>query len=323
MSEARHVPVLMQEVLRTLEPQRFLGRPSLWLDGTLGLGGHARALLQCAGDQAHLLGTDKDTEALGLAAKELHSSGARVHLAHKSFSDVTDTDLAALLPALGPEARPGFDGILLDLGVSSLQLDSAERGFSFLREGPLDMRMDSSAEPSAAGWLAAANEEDLARILVEYGEERHARRMARAVMAARDEGRLRTTHELAQVAEKVLGRPPKGHTHPATRLFQALRLAVNEELQALESGLASLTRLLAPGGRMAVISFHSLEDRLVKDYFRRESTDCICPPGLPECRCGHRAWMRVLTPKPLTAGPQETDENPRSRSAKLRAALRM
>jgi 16S rRNA (cytosine1402-N4)-methyltransferase len=323
MNEARHVPVLLEEVLRVLEPQRCVGRPSLWLDGTLGMGGHARALLEGAGEAAHLMGTDRDGEALVLARQALHGFGTRVHLMHKSFADLVDGDLAALLPLLGGEARAGFDGILLDLGVSSMQLDTPERGFSFLREGPLDMRMDPSLEPSAAGWLAAAEEEDLARILKDYGEERHARRMARAVMAARDEGRLRTTHELAQVAEKVLGRPPRGQIHPATRLFQALRLAVNDELQALEAGLPGLAKLLAPEGRMAVISFHSLEDRLVKDYFRRESTDCICPPGLPECRCGHKAWLKVLTPKPLTAGPRETGENPRSRSAKLRAAQRM
>jgi 16S rRNA (cytosine1402-N4)-methyltransferase len=185
------------------------------------------------------------------------------------------------------------------------------------------MRMDPSLDSSAADWLAAAQEEDLARILTEYGEERHARRMAKAVMAARDAGKLGTTHELAQVAEKVLGRPPRGQIHPATRLFQALRIAVNAELDALDQGLPRLSAMLAPGGRMAVISFHSLEDRRVKDYFRRESTDCICPPGLPECRCGHKAWLKVLTPKPLTAGWEETEANPRSRSAKLRAAERL
>jgi len=322
MNEARHVPVLLEEVLRVLEPRRCVGRPSLWLDGTLGMGGHAGALLEAAGEQAHLLGMDRDPEALELARQALRGFGTRVHLMHKSFADLVDEDLAGLPGPVGG-APAGFDGILLDLGVSSFQLDTPERGFSFMREGPLDMRMDPSLEPSAAGWLAAAGEEDLARILKDYGEERHARRMARAVMAARDEGKLGTTRDLAQVAEKVLGRPPQGRIHPATRLFQALRLAVNDELRALETGLPALAKLLAPQGRMAVISFHSLEDRLVKDFFRRESTDCVCPPGLPECRCGHRAWLKVLTPKPLTAGPRETGENPRSRSAKLRAASRM
>jgi len=323
MNEARHVPVLLEEVLRVLDARRRAGRPSLWLDGTLGMGGHAGALLEAAGEEAHLLGMDRDPEALVLARQALDRFGTRVHLMHKSFTDLVDGDLAGLPYPSAGGAPAGFDGILLDLGVSSFQLDTPERGFSFMREGPLDMRMDPTLEPSAASWLAAAGEEDLERILKDYGEERHARRMARAVMAARDEGRLSTTRDLAQVAEKVLGRPPRGAIHPATRLFQALRLAVNDELRALESGLPALAKLLAPEGRMAVISFHSLEDRLVKDYFRRESTDCVCPPGLPECRCGHRAWLRVLTPKPLTAGPRESGENPRSRSAKLRAASRI
>jgi len=323
MNEARHVPVLVKETLGLLEPGRFRGRPSLWLDGTLGLAGHARAVLEAAGERALLMGTDRDTEALALAGQALHGFGTRVRLVHKSYSDVVDTDLAAMVALGGEGVRAGFDGILLDLGVSSLQLDTASRGFSFMHEGPLDMRMDPTLDQSAADWLAAAGEEDLVRILNEYGEERHARRMARAVMAARDEGRLGTTRDLARVAEKVLGRPPRGQVHPATRLFQALRLAVNAELEALEAGLPSLARLLAPGGRMAVISFHSLEDRLVKDFFRRESTDCICPPGLPECRCGHKAWLRALTHKPLGAASEETDSNPRSRSAKLRAAERL
>ncbi|HTA17400.1 MAG TPA: 16S rRNA (cytosine(1402)-N(4))-methyltransferase RsmH, partial [bacterium] len=175
MNEARHVPVLLEEVLRVLEPRRCVGRPSLWLDGTLGMGGHAGALLEAAGEQAHLLGMDRDPEALELARQALRGFGTRVHLMHKSFADLVDGDLAGLpRPAEGAPIR--FDGILLDLGVSSFQLDTPERGFSFMREGPLDMRMDPTLEPSAASWLAAAGEEDLARILVDYGEERHARR---------------------------------------------------------------------------------------------------------------------------------------------------
>jgi len=321
MSEARHVPVLMNEVLRTLEPQRCMGRSSFWLDGTLGLAGHAKALLENAGPTAFLVGTDRDPEALGLAGQALNEYATRVHLVHKSFADLVDTDLADAPSAGG--VFPGFDGILLDLGVSSLQLDTSERGFSFMREGPLDMRMDPSSGLSAQDWLAEAREEELIRVLRDYGEERQARRMAKAVLAARDEGRLKTTRDLAQVAEKVLGRPPRSQIHPATRLFQALRLAVNEELQAVERGLPVLAKFLAPGGRIAVISFHSLEDRLVKDYFRRESRDCVCPPGLPECRCGHRASLELLTSKPLIAAGEEIDLNPRSRSAKLRAARRL
>lgn len=316
MNQDRHVPVLMADVLRVLEPQRFRGRPSLWLDGTLGMAGHARAILEAAGDGARLVGTDRDPQALDLAAQALDGLGTRVRLLHRSFAGLVDADLEAFTGGLG------FDGILLDLGVSSLQLDSAERGFSFLREGPLDMRMDSVGA-SAADWLAKAGADELESVLRDYGEERQARRMARAVLTARDRGSLKTTRDLAAVAERVLGRPRPGQSHPATRLFQALRLAVNGELEALELALPVLQARLARGGRLAVISFHSLEDRRVKEHFRREARGCICPPGLPECRCGHQPSLRLLTPKPLEAGEAETAVNPRSRSAKLRCAERL
>lgn len=317
MTQPRHVPVLMKEVLRTLEPERLGGRPSLWLDGTLGLAGHSRALLEAAGERARLLGTDRDPEALALAGQALEGFGTRVRLVRKSFAELVDADLKAL----DPDA-PGFDGILLDLGVSSLQLDSPQRGFSFMREGPLDMRMGPDTA-SAGEWLAGASAGDLEAVLRDYGEERQAKRLARAVLELRDAGGLKGTRDLAAVAERVLGRSRPGQAHPATRLFQALRLAVNGELEALDAALPRLAGLLAPGGRMAVISFHSLEDRRVKEFFRRESRDCVCPPGLPECRCGHRASLRQLTGKPLEADAEECSANPRSRSAKLRAVERI
>ena len=313
MNKARHVPVLMGKVLAALEPQRFAGRPSLWLDGTLGLAGHAKAILEAAGGQSRLLGTDRDEQALGLARQALQPFGTRIRLMHKSFAEVVDDDRLAL----DPQSK-GFDGILLDLGVSSLQLDSPERGFSFQREGPLDMRMDAGHGDGAGAWLAQADAGGLERVLRDYGEERQARRMATSVLRARDAGELRSTLDLARVAERVLGRARPGQSHPATRLFQALRLAVNGELEALEHALPRLLQMLAPGGRLAVISFHSLEDRLVKEDFRRESRDCVCPPGLPECRCGHQATVRELSRKPMEAGDDEIAENPRSRSAKLR-----
>jgi 16S rRNA (cytosine1402-N4)-methyltransferase len=316
MNQARHVPVLMKEVLRVLEPGRFAGRPSLWLDGTLGLAGHAQAILDAAGEGARLVGTDRDPQALAIASDALGRFGTRVRLLHKSFAGLVDADVEAFTQGLG------FDGILLDLGVSSLQLDSAERGFSFMREGPLDMRMDP-ASASAGDWLAKASEGDLEAVLREYGEERQARRMARALLRERDAGALKTTRDLAAVAERVLGRPKPGQSHPATRLFQALRLAVNGELEALELALPALQARLAPGGRLAVISFHSLEDRRVKEHFRREARECVCPPGLPECRCGHQASLRLVTHKPLEADEAETAANPRSRSAKLRCAERI
>lgn len=320
MSGDRHVPVLMAEVLQALEPQRFAGGPSLWMDGTLGMGGHAKAVMQAAGEGARLMGTDRDTQALGIAGAALSGFGTRIRLVHKSFAGAVD-EARAFLADNGPAA--GFNGILLDLGVSSLQLDEADRGFSFMRSGPLDMRMDALGGQSAAQWLAGIDEAGLVQVLRDYGEERQASRLARAVLQARDQGGLNSTTDLALVAEKVLGRKRPGEAHPATRLFQALRLAVNAELEALESGLPLLAGLLAPGGRLAVISFHSLEDRLVKDYFKAESKQCLCPPGLPECRCGHLASLKLLNSRPIIAGDAETAMNPRSRSAKLRTAEKL
>jgi 16S rRNA (cytosine1402-N4)-methyltransferase len=317
MNQPRHLPVLMTEVLQYLEPQRFQGRPSLWLDGTLGMAGHARALLEAAGDSARLLGCDRDAATLSLASDALAAFGTRVRLLHGTFERVVDEAPGFL------DGAPGFNGILLDLGVSSMQLDQGERGFSFMRPGPLDMRMDPSQGLSAAEWLAQCDEAELAQVLYDYGEEREGRRLARAVLKARDEGRLQGTQDLAAVAERVLGRARPGQAHPATRLFQALRIAVNDELGQLERALPRLAGLLAPGGRLAVISFHSLEDRRVKDYFKREAKDCLCPPGLPECRCGHKPSLRLLHGKPLTAAEDEQGANPRSRSAKLRVAERL
>jgi 16S rRNA (cytosine1402-N4)-methyltransferase len=322
VNDSRHVPVLLKEVLGLLDPGRFHGGPSLWMDGTLGMGGHARAVLEAAGPQACLVGTDRDPQALGFAGENLAGFGGRFKPLHKSFADVTAEDAVWPL-GVDPRGRQGFDGILLDLGVSSFQLDTAERGFSFQNDGPLDMRMDPGAGVGAGEWLRDADQGSLEEALREYGEERQARRLARAVLEARDRGELRGTLALAKVAEKTLGRPPQGRIHPATRLFQALRLAVNGELEAVDQALPRLAGLLAPGGRLAVISFHSLEDRRVKEYFRREGRDCVCPPGLPECRCGHRAFWKVLTTKPQVAGDEEMIANPRSRSAKLRAAERL
>jgi 16S rRNA (cytosine1402-N4)-methyltransferase len=316
MTEARHLPVLLEEVLQHLEPQRTQGRPSCWLDGTLGLAGHAKAVLDAAGEKARLLGCDRDPSALALAEQALAPYGTRVRLLHGTSDSVVDGARAFLAET----GAAGFDGILLDLGVSSMQLDQAERGFSFMRPGPLDMRMDNVNGLSVADWLKQTDQEELSKVLYEYGEEREGRRMAREVLKARDAGLLTDTASLAKVAEHVLGRARPGQLHPATRLFQALRIAVNDELGVLERSLPRLAGLLAPGGRFAVISFHSLEDRLVKDYFKRESRDCICPPGLPECRCGHKASLKAPAygKQPFMAGEEELAENPRARSAKLR-----
>ncbi len=320
MSAPRHLPVLLEEVLDLLAPS---GAGGLWLDATVGLGGHAAALLERAGAGAELLGVDKDPEALELAGQALGRFGDRARLEQGSFARVLEGGAGAWLRERGVPARRGLDGILMDLGVSSLQLDEGRRGFSFMRPGPLDMRMDPSAPLDASGWLAAAGVEELARVLRDYGEERRARALARAVLEERDRGGLKGTEDLARVALRVLGRGGRDAAHPATRLFQALRIAVNAELDDLAAALPALAGLLAPGGRIAVISFHSLEDRMVKAFFRRESSECVCPPGLPECRCGHKATLRTLTPKPRVASAAELETNPRARSAKLRAAQRL
>ena len=281
------------------------------MDGTLGLGGHAAAILAASAPDGHVLGIDQDPQARALAAERLAPFAERVVIAAGN-----NRDLAAIC------RRHDFvpvDGVLLDLGVSSLQLGPAGRGFSFQHDAPLDMRMDPEAPLSAAEIVNEWPAEEIARVLWEYGEERHSRRAAAAIVAARP---LRTTGELAAVlARAVRG---EGRIHPATRAFQALRIAVNDELGALREALAGAVEVLrSPGGRLAVISFHSGEDRIVKDFLRRESRDCLCPPGLPVCSCGHVAVLRNMTRRVITPSPVESAANPRARSAKLRVAERL
>lgn len=276
------------------------------MDATVGAGGHARGILEACSPQGRLLGLDLDPQALALASQRLSVFGERSALMQTSYTEILDC-----LRKLG---WPAVQGIVIDLGVSSMQIDTPERGFSFLADGPLDMRFGPSQKFTAADLVNTLGEADLARILWEYGEEQHSRRFARAIIAARP---LATTLELAAVIEQAVG-GRRGRIHPATRTFQALRIAVNEELKSVEQVLPRAVEALAPGGRLAVISFHSLEDRLVKQYFRRESRDCICPPDQPVCTCQHSAVINELTRRPITAGEEETDANPRSRSAKLR-----
>jgi 16S rRNA (cytosine1402-N4)-methyltransferase len=219
------------------------------------------------------------------------------------------------------------DRVLMDIGVSSLQLDSPLRGFSFQQNGPLDMRMDASASLTAADVVNAYREDQLANVIYEYGEERRSRHLASAIVRAREQKPFETTEELANLAKKVLGvtRPKKGETfkHPATRLFQAIRIEVNQELEVLKTALKSSLSVLRPGGRLAVISFHSLEDRIVKQFFKNESVDCVCPPRIPQCICGHKASLELLTRKPIEASEEEIQQNPRSRSAKLRVVQKL
>jgi 16S rRNA (cytosine1402-N4)-methyltransferase len=278
------------------------------VDATLGAGGHAWGILEAASPNGELLGLDLDPQALEIASQRLDVFRGRVTFVQASF-----TTLSAQLEKLGWK---GVQGIVLDLGVSSMQLDRPERGFSFQAEGELDMRFDPGQPLSAADMVNGAPEQQLADLIWRYGEEPQARRIARAIVQARP---LHTTLQLAEVVRRAVGTHHQ-RIHPATRTFQALRIAVNAELEAIEVVLPQAVQALGPGGRLAVISFHSLEDRIVKQFFRRESKDCICPPGQPICTCGHKASLKEITRHPVEASAAEVAENPRARSARLRVA---
>ncbi len=299
-----HRPVLYQEIILALRPHS----PGRYVDATVGAGGHAAGILETSSPFGELLGLDPDPQALALASQRLSIYGERAHLVQASY-----VTLKEQLAVLGWEQ---VDGIVFDLGVSSMQLDTPERGFSFSAEGRLDMRFDPRQETTAEDLVNQLPEEDLARILWEYGEERYARKIARAIVQARP---LHTTRELAEIVSRVAG-GKRERIHPATRTFQALRIAVNRELEAIETALPQAVECLKVGGRLAVISFHSLEDRLVKHFFRRESRDCLCPPEQPVCTCGHKATLREVTRHPIEASDEEIRENPRARSARLRVA---
>jgi len=301
-----HTPVLLDEVLEGLEI-RPGGR---YIDCTVGTGGHARAILERSDPDGELLGIDLDLAAIVVAERQLSSFGKRVTLVHDSFAQLRAIASAeGFIPA---------DGVLLDLGLSSLQLESAERGFSFQRDGPLDMRMDRDGDITAAHLVNELDGAELAEIIAKHGEEVKARAIARAIVRSRPLG---TTLELANVVARAVGRSRR--LHPATRTFQALRIAVNEELEALSTVLPPIPAILAKGGRVAIISFHSLEDRLVKDFMVRESRDCLCPPEIVVCTCGHKRTLQILTKKPVRPSANEVAQNPRSRSAKLRVAIRV
>lgn len=305
MTAEPHISVLPHEVVQTLAP-RSGGR---YIDCTVGAGGHAQAVLDASAPDSRLLGLDADPGALQVAAERLAPYGNRAVLVHARFSRV------------GQVAREhGFDepdGVLMDLGLSSMQLDLWSRGFSFRRDEPLDMRFDPTAGPTAADVITSSSEEELADIIWRYGEEPASRRIARAVK--RSVAPVVTTTQLADLVERAVHRP-KGRTHPATRTFQALRIAVNDELEELQTGLRSAVELLCVGGRLAVISFHSLEDRIVKQFMRRESSGCVCPPRQPMCTCGHRPTLRLVSRRAGKAAAEELSVNRRSRSARLRVA---
>ncbi|MCS7011602.1 MAG: 16S rRNA (cytosine(1402)-N(4))-methyltransferase RsmH [Anaerolineales bacterium] len=303
MMVALHRPVLYHEIIHALRPKSG-GR---YLDATVGTGGHAAGILQMSAPHGLLLGLDVDPQALQVARQTLAPFGERVILRQTSY-----LALRREMTRLGWQE---VNGILFDLGASSIQFDTPERGFSFLRDGPLDMRFDPRSSLTAAQIVNQWSEQELAQLIYRYGEEPAARRIARAIVRARP---ISTTGELAAVIERV--RPRRGSHHPATQTFQALRIAVNAELEALERVLPLALEALAPGGRLAVISFHSLEDRIVKEFFRRESQACLCPPRQVVCTCGHQATLTILTRKPIVPSEAEIRENPRARSAKLRVA---
>lgn len=297
-----HEPVLRDEVVALLRPAP--GR--VYLDGTLGGGGHAEALLAAG---ARVVGLDRDRESLEHAARRLASFGERFTAVQANFADAPEVpQIAAAAP---------FDGALLDLGVCSHQLDTPERGFSFRHDGPLDMRMDPAAGEPAAILVNSAGEAELTRLFREYGEEPQARRVARAILAERERLPFTRTGQLAALIEKVLGR--RGRVHPATRVFQALRIAVNDEIGSLRRALVSIPPLLKAGARFVVITFHSLEDRAVKTFFRTGSEQWLDRPEWPAPRPNPEWRFRDLTRKPLSAVPGETGRNPRSRSARLRS----
>lgn len=310
-----HIPVLMKETLAALQPVLDTGRdrPVRILDGTLGMAGHSCAMLQAA-PQAELCALDRDEEALDLARRRLEPFGERVHTYHCRYSQFEET-----LDDLGWDK---VDAVLLDIGVSSLQLDEAERGFSFYGDGPLDMRMDQhSGAPSAWHWVNRESFDRLKECIATLGEEPQAGRIARAIVDARQKSPIDTTAQLAALVEKAY--PPawraKARRHPATRTFQALRMAVNDELGELRRFLDAILGRLSPGGRLAVISFHSLEDRMVKQTMRYWAEGCRCPRHVPVCVCHHVPEVEILYKKPVQADDDELAVNPRASSAKLRA----
>jgi 16S rRNA (cytosine1402-N4)-methyltransferase len=283
-------------------------------DVTVGLGGHAAAILDACAPDGMLVGLDRDVDALAIARERLPAHRVRLHHAEAS----------ALTEVLTREGWPAVDGVLFDLGVSSLQLDTPERGFSFQREGPLDMRMDRRSSLTAAEIVNEWPQSDLADLIRRYGEEGWAARIAASLVRARTLRPLTSTRDLADlIVNAIPARYREAHPHPATRTFQALRIAVNRELDDLEPALEAARARLSIGGRLVVIAFHSLEDRIVKQVFRRWEGACVCPPALPICRCGRRRLARVLTRRPIMPSAEESQANPRARSARLRAVERV
>lgn len=310
----RHTPVLLQEVLSYLNPQAG----EKIIDATLGGGGYTFAIAQQVGSKGNVLALDMDELALSNAKLKIADGNiGNIALTHANFKDI------ALVAQESFGSSPDVDGVVFDLGLSSAQLEDRHRGFSFQTDAPLSMAFGSLVSAGRTSTIInTTSEKELALVIGRYGEERFARPIARAIVKAREIAPIETTHELVVAIER--GVPPAyrhgSRIHFATRTFQAIRIATNDELENLETALCSLRKIMKTGGRIVVVSFHSLEDRIVKNFFKNESKGCICPPNFPICRCGHTPSLTILTKKAITASDQEIQENPRSRSAKLRAA---
>lgn len=303
-----HIPVLGKEVLFYINAEN----KKTIVDGTLGDGGHAESILK--NTDCRIVGIDRDASALARARKRLAEFGDRIIYVHGNYSDIKTI--------LQEERIMKVDGFLVDLGVSSPQIDVPERGFSFMREGPLDMRMNKEDKTTAADLLEKSTDSELEFIIKTYGEERFYKKVVRAIRRAQGKSPLTTTLQLSQVISDAVP-ASRQDIHPATRTFQALRIAVNNELEHLKTALRNSLEVLNEGGRLLVISFHSLEDRIVKQFFRIEEASCVCPPRLPICVCGKKRTLRILTPRPVTPSRKEAGDNPRASSAKLRAAERV
>ncbi len=310
--EFEHRPVLLDEAIAALNC-----RPgAVIVDCTLGGGGHSAGILPRILPGGRLIGIDQDQAAIAAAGKRLAEFSENVTIINDNFAK-----LANILHQLEIKA---VDGVLFDLGVSSYQLDAAERGFSYRSDAALDMRMDPNAKVSVRDLVRDLPEAELSRIIADYGEERWAKRIAAFIAADRQKAAIETTGQLVDLIKRAIPAAARREgPHPARRTFQALRIAVNDELGVLERALRQAIESLSPGGRVGVISFHSLEDRIVKQIFREYTGGCTCPPGLPVCVCGHQPVIKLITRKPILPGPEETDANPRARSAKLRAAEKL
>ena len=304
-----HQPVLLNEAIDLLQPRAG----GSYIDATVGAGGHSREILSRSSPDGRLIAIDRDPRAIPVARANLAEFGDRVNCVAGNFADIERI-------AWTQGAAPA-DGILLDLGVSSMQLDDPGYGFSFQRDGPLDLRFDPTVGMPAHQFINTADEGQIANVLFEYGEERRSRHIARQILRERRRRPITTTVHLRRLVESAVGR--RGRINPATRTFQALRIYVNDEIESLKKGLEALSRLLNSGARLVVIAFHSLEDRIVKRTFAEWAAGCVCPPGLAECHCGHEPTVRLLTRRVVKPGTEEVRTNPRSRSARLRACERL